>query len=80
MHYVAIWDGSTVVYCEFKALPSLVTFVNLFSFFLKKKKNNKKNVVLDTRDNLCFAGIYQKVLCSAQTASGGWQIGSHFND
>lgn len=77
MHYVAIWDGSTVVYCEFKALPSLVTFVNLFYFFLEKKK---KKIVLDTRDNLCFAGIYQKVLCSAQTASGGWQIGSHFND
>lgn len=69
------WQYSCVLWIQSFAIPGDLCQSVLFLFGKKKKK-----IVLDTRDNLCFAGIYQKVLCSAQTASGGWQIGSHFND
>lgn len=74
MYYVAIQDSCTVVLCAVRVLLSLVTFDIQFYFFLRT------NVVLDTRVNLHFAGMYQEVLSSAQIAAGDWQKESHFND
>jgi len=55
VHYVASQDGSTAVLCAVRVLLSLVTFDIQFYFFLRRI------VVLDTRDNLHFAGMYQEV-------------------
>lgn len=71
---MAIQDSCAVVLCAVRVLLSLVTSDIQFYFFLRA------NVVLDTGDNLHFAGMYQEVLSSAQTAAGDWQKGSHFND
>lgn len=40
----------------------------------------RTNIVLDTRGNVHFAGMYQKVSSSAWAAAGVWQKRSHFID
>lgn len=70
---MAIQDSCTVVLCAVRVLLSLVTFDIQFYFFLRT------NVVLRTRGNLHFSGMYQEVLRFAQTVADDWKKGSYFN-
>lgn len=55
VNYVAIQDSCMAVLCAVRVLLSQVGFGIQFYFFLRA------NIVLDTRGNVHFAGIYQEV-------------------